>query len=68
MTVGGTPPRVTGLRLGAQGLSGPVPAALGRLTHLTALDLRGNALTGDVPDALGTLTRLTELCTWAAPG
>ncbi len=61
VTVGGTPQRVTGLRLGAQGLAGPVPAALGRLTQLTALDLRGNALTGDVPDALGTLTRLTEL-------
>ena len=30
VTVGGTPQRVTGLRLGAQGLSGPVPAALGR--------------------------------------
>ena len=61
VTVGGTPQRVTGLRLGAQGLAGPLPAALGRLTHLTALDLRGNALTGPVPEALGTLTRLTEL-------
>ena len=61
VTVGGTPQRVTGLRLGAQGLTGPLPAALGELTHLTALDLRGNALTGDVPEALGTLTRLTEL-------
>ncbi len=61
VTVGGTPQRVTGLRLGAQGLTGPVPAALGDLTQLTALDLRGNALTGDVPEALGTLTRLTEL-------
>ncbi|MDE0196098.1 MAG: cadherin domain-containing protein, partial [bacterium] len=64
VTVSGTPQRVTGLRLGAQGLAGPLPAALGRLTHLTALDLRGNALTGDVPEALGTLTRLTEL--WLA--
>ncbi len=61
LTVSGTPQRVTGLRLGAQGLSGPLPAALGRLTHLTALDLRGNALTGAVPEGLGTLTRLTEL-------
>ncbi len=61
VTVGGTPQRVTGLRLGAQGLTGPVPAALGDLTQLTALDLRGNALTGDVPEALGTLTRLTDL-------
>ena len=61
VTVSGTPQRVTALRLGAQGLAGPLPAALGELTHLTALDLRGNALSGDVPDALGTLTRLTEL-------
>ena len=61
VTLGGTPQRVTALRLGAQGLAGPLPAALGRLTQLTALDLRGNALTGAVPEALGTLTRLTEL-------
>ncbi len=61
VTVGGSPQRVTALRLGAQGLTGPVPAALGALTHLTALDLRGNALTGAVPDALGALTRLTDL-------
>ncbi len=61
VTVGGTPQRVTALRLGAQGLTGPVPAALGALTHLTALDLRGNALTGEVPTELSALTRLTEL-------
>ncbi len=61
VSVGGTPQRVTALRLGAQGLTGPVPAALGALTQLTALDLRGNALTGAVPDALGALTRLTDL-------
>ena len=52
---------MVGLRLDALGLTGPVPAALGELTHLTALDLRGNALTGEVPGALGALTRLTEL-------
>ena len=61
VSVGGTPQRVTGLRLGAQGLTGPVPAALGALTQLTALDLRGNALTGALPTALGALTRLTDL-------
>ena len=61
VTVGGTPQRVTALRLGAQGLTGPVPAALGDLPQLTALDLRGNALTGEVPTALGALTRLTDL-------
>ena len=61
VTVGGTPQRVVGLRLDALGLTGPVPAALGELTHLTVLDLRGNALTGEVPGALGALTRLTEL-------
>ncbi len=61
VSVGGTPQRVTGLRLGAQGLTGPVPAALGDLPQLTALDLRGNALTGEVPAELGALTRLTDL-------
>ncbi len=61
VSVGGTPQRVTALRLGAQGLTGPVPAALGALTQLTALDLRGNALTGALPTALGALTRLTDL-------
>ena len=61
VTVGGTPQRVTALRLGAQGLTGPVPAALGDLPQLTALDLRGNALTGEVPTTLGALTRLTDL-------
>ena len=61
VTVGGTPPRVTALRLGAQDLTGPLPAALGRLTQLTALDLRGNALTGAVPAELEALTRLTDL-------
>ncbi len=61
VTVGGTPQRVTGLRLGAQDLTGPLPAALGQLTQLSALDLRGNALTGAVPAELAALTRLTEL-------
>ena len=61
VTVGGTPPRVTALRLGAQDLTGPLPAALGQLTQLTALDLRGNALTGAVPAELEGLTRLTAL-------
>ncbi len=61
VTVGGTPQRVTALRLGAQDLTGPLPAALGRLTQLTALDLRGNALTGAVPAELEALTRLTAL-------
>ncbi len=61
VTVGGTPQRVTALRLGAQDLTGPLPAALGQLTQLTALDLRGNALTGAVPAELEALTRLTAL-------
>ena len=61
VTMGGAPQRVTGLRLGAQDLTGPLPAALGQLIHLTALDLRGNALTGAVPTELAALTRLTAL-------
>ncbi len=61
VTLGGAPQRVTGLRLTNQGLTGPLPAALGDLPHLTALDLRGNALTGEVPAALAALTQLTTL-------
>ena len=43
------------------GLTGPIPPALGRLTHLQELHLRDHLLTGSIPPALGRLTRLQEL-------
>ena len=53
--------RVSGLDLSANGLSGTLPEALGRLMSLTTLDISTNGLTGALPDALGGLERLTAL-------
>ena len=52
--------RVVKIWLFRKGLTGDVPAALGRLTALTALNLDGNQLMS-VPAELGRLTALTEL-------
>ena len=61
VTTGGTPSRVTELDLSSEGLSGSIPAELGRLFALTTLDLNMNALTGDIPAELGLLPNLEEL-------
>ena len=53
--------RVTVLNLGENGLSGPLPAALGDLTHAYRLSLWGNDLTGAIPSALRNLRRLERL-------
>ncbi len=53
--------RVTGLALNENGLTGPIPDALGNLGNLEALDLYFNGLTGPVPDVLGRLTNLRLL-------
>ena len=52
--------RVVKIWLFRKGLTGDVPAALGRLTALTALGLHLNQLTS-VPAELGRLTALTVL-------
>lgn len=53
---------MTALDLSGNGLSGAVPAAVGRLTALTSLDLSGNAgLRGSIPSAWTDLTALTAL-------
>ena len=57
----GTPGRVTRLTLPQKGLSGTIPALLGRLSMLIELDLRNNQLTGEIPEELGELTNLQEL-------
>ena len=53
--------RVIGLRLTANGLSGAIPSALGRLIHLEELVLANNQLTGRIPAALGRLACLHRL-------
>ena len=53
--------RVTTLRLGGNGLVGPIPAWLGDLTHLWDLILEQNDLTGPIPGSLGRLANLESL-------
>ena len=53
--------RVVGLSLPRNGLSGMVPAEVGRLVDLTRLDLRDNSLSGTIPVEVGRLTNLRTL-------
>ena len=53
--------RVIGLNLTLNGLTGPVPDALGNLSDLEDLNLSYNALTGPIPDTLGKLSNLRFL-------
>ena len=52
--------RVTGLKLGGNGLAGTLPAELGNLSGLTTLWISGNRLTGKLPPSLTNLTSLTS--------
>ena len=62
VSISGTPMRVTRLNLMDRGLSGTIPASLGRLSMLTHLNLRSNpGLSGEIPDALGNLSNLRLL-------
>ena len=62
VSISGTPRRVTRLNLMDRGLSGTIPASLGRLSMLTHLNLRTNpGLSGEIPDALGDLRNLRLL-------
>ncbi len=56
--LGGSPLRVHVLNLEGRGLSGVIPAAIGRLTHLRQLWLNSNHLGGVLPPTLGNLTHL----------
>ncbi|MGA7303428.1 MAG: T9SS type A sorting domain-containing protein [Rhodothermales bacterium] len=50
--------RVQKIELGGNGLSGPLPAALGNLDSLQTLSLYSNNLTGPIPPELGNLSAL----------
>ena len=49
------------LRLGANNLTGMLPAELGKLSSLRGLDLQRNSLTGAIPSELGSLSQLQWL-------
>ncbi len=53
--------RVVEVGLFSQGLAGPIPLSLSRLSALERLDLYRNDLTGGIPPELGLLTELREL-------
>ena len=61
LSFGGSPMRVTKLLMISSGLSGSIPAEMGRLSELQDLTLVGNSLTGEMPSELGNLARLTRL-------
>ncbi len=50
--------RVTGISLGGNQLSGPIPSQLGNLSNLERLALRGNRLSGLLPQTLTSITGL----------
>ena len=52
--------RITKLNLSGNGLSGPIPSQLGKLTNLSILHLGFNKLVGVIPRTIGQLTKLTE--------
>ena len=53
--------RVTGLFLGDNQMTGPIPSELGNLANLQELNLRYNQLTGPIPPELGNLANLEVL-------
>ena len=61
VTVGGSPPRVKGLRLWHHQLPNAIPPAFGELTKLERLDIRGVGLQGPIPPELGGLAALRVL-------
>lgn len=52
---------ITGLRIYAANVVGPLPVELWNLTYLTNIDLGLNYLTGPLPPSIGRLTRMQYL-------
>ncbi len=66
LTIEGSPPRVTGLKVGGGAYGNPItagiiPPELGDLAKLRTLDLSHNQLSGNIPSALGQLAELQTL-------
>ena len=61
INVSGSPSRVTILDVVGNGLTGEIPAEIGRLTQLRELYLARNQLTGEIPTELGRLSQLLRL-------
>ena len=61
ITLGGSPTRVTKIKLQKRELTGSIPVALGRLELLEELWLYTNELTGAIPAEMGDLSNLTWL-------
>ena len=59
ITLGGSPKRVTKIKLQRRELTGSIPVALGRLELLEELWLYTNELTGAIPAEMGDLSNLT---------
>ena len=53
--------RVTGLRLGNNGLRGPIHSSIGQLDQLVTLDLSRNWVSGSIPAEVGDLSLLRDL-------
>ena len=61
VTLGGTPERVSKVKLQKRELTGRIPAEIGRLDALEELWLYNNELTGTIPPELGALNSLRWL-------
>ena len=59
--VDGSTKRVIHLVLNERGLSGRLPAELGRLSQLSLLQITGNEVNGPIPAELGRLSRLQRM-------
>ena len=59
--MGGSPPRIIGLKLSEKALAGHIPSGLGSLTALQFLNLSDNGLTWTMPPSLGNLRNLERL-------
>ena len=58
---GGSPPRVTSIKLQREDLSGFIPAELGSLDALEDIWFYSNSLTGPIPPTIGNLSNLRTL-------